>query len=93
MRNQTMWFTAIGINFILIFFLFNPFSNSNQGQSMDVRLGYLVIPFIISSINFFIAIFINTYNAVRGEKFRGQPFFLLSLLALLAGLGICALHK
>jgi hypothetical protein len=93
MKNQTMWFVAIGINLILIFFLFNPFSNSNQGQSMDVRLGYLIMPFIISSINFFIAIFINIYNVVKGEKFKGHPFFLLSLLALLVGLGICSLQK
>jgi hypothetical protein len=92
MKNLKMWIFAIVINLVLIFITVQS-NEADKGRSMSIRLGYLIMPFMVSAFNFLIAIFINTYNAVKGEKFRGHPFFLMSLLALLVGLGICSLRK
>jgi hypothetical protein len=85
MRNWKMWGSAIALNVVIICPLWYNYSPQNDMY----RIQLLLYPLFFFIGNFIIAGGINIYNRTNGFDANSKPFFLIGLVILLIGWGIC----
>jgi hypothetical protein len=85
MKSIYAWAYAIAFNVIVSCVYLSSDSFTNDIYKIQL----LVYPIILMIVNLFIGKAINLYNASIGFDENGKPFYLLGIIVLLIGWGIC----
>jgi hypothetical protein len=85
MKNWKMWSYAIFLNSVLIGF---QWKNSPTNTIYD-KLGLGLTILFIAFLNFTIGIGISNYSDTNRAELKATPFYLLSILITLIGIGVC----
>ena len=88
MKNLKNWCVAIALNIVIIC----PIWYNYVPQNDMYRLQLLLFPFFFLIGNSIIGTGVNIYNKKNGFDANGKPFFLIGLVILLIGWGICVYH-